>query len=137
MAIIKNKLIGYQTTNMVIKMKATTKFKLGTLGAFLGYTAATCGIGYGVGHKTGYHAAEEAAAKEIVCLEKLAPVKNEFGRECSDKTADTFYNGSLNFTLRKRDIIEERYGCPEETWMCEPTLPSDLQRSEFRAVYRR
>ncbi len=118
-------------------MKATTKFKLGTLGALLGYTAATCSIGYGVGHKTGYHAAEEAAAKEIVCLEKLAPVKKEFSQECSKKTADTLYNGSLNPILQIRDEIAEKYDCSKEAWMCEPTIPSDLQRSEFIAVYRR
>ena len=118
-------------------MKATTKFKLGTLGVFLGYTAATCGVGYGVGHKTGYHAAEEAAANVIVCLEKLAPVRYDFSDGCSRKTSDTLYDGSLNPVLRKRDRIEERYGCPEEAWMCEPTRPSDLQNSDFKAVFRK
>lgn len=118
----------------MIKMNIKTKIELGTLGLFLGYTAATCGAGY----KIGYYVAEEDAVKERgVCYETLAPVRDDFERECSKKTADTLYNGSLNPILQKRDEITEKNKCPEEAWRCEPTLSSDLQRSEFRAVFRK
>lgn len=122
---------------MVIKMDAKTKFKLGTLGVFLGYTAVTCGSGFAAGYKTGYHTATEDAAKAENCLRMLAPVRDEFSDGCSNKTADTLYNGSLNPILQKRDKIVEEYKCTQETWMCEPTLPSDLQNSDFKAVYHR
>lgn len=118
-------------------MKATTKFKFGTLGVFLGYTAATCGGGFSVGYPTGYHAAAEDAVKLENCLRMLAPVRDEFSIGCSNKTADTLYDGSLNPILQKRDELVERCGLTEETWICEPTRPYDLQNSDFKAVFRK
>ena len=121
-----------QAANKVIKMNVKTKFKLGTLGAFLGYTAATCGVGYEVGRREGYRAADFI---EETCYEMIDSIRKEFERGCGKKTVYTLYNGSLNPILQKRDEITEKYQCPEESWMCEPTRPYDLDRSDFKAVY--
>ncbi len=77
----------------------------------------------------------EQATRKAICNYILEPLREQFRKECSQKTEVTFYNGTLANMVKMRDIISEKYNCEREEWKCVPVRGDYLPESEFRAEF--
>lgn len=113
-------------------MKIKTKVKWGTLGVLVGYTGCIGVIGY----KIGYIEGQKDAQEERRCTQLITKVREEFIKNCEANTYQTFQNGGLDQVIRKRQQLAELNDCETlEEWKCEPTIPSNIPKSEFRAKF--
>lgn len=114
-------------------MNWKTKVRWGALAALLGYSACVGTVGY----KVGYAQGQNDKAQEKVCAQKLQKLREEFVHTCEQSNYETYQHGrDLASIVRKREQLEEVFGCEtDEEWKCEPTIPSNLPKSEFRARF--
>ena len=72
--------------------------------------------------------------KEKICGQYLGPLQARFEQECSLKTIDNLYNGTLGAIIERRDEVLAENDCKYESWVCEPQHPGNY-RTTFKARF--
>lgn len=100
------------------------------------YTALVGGVSGAVGYKIGHIQGQQDAHEETRCSNLLDRMRDEFVKTCENSDYRTYQNGDLTSIVRKREQLEDLNECRTlEEWKCEPTVPSNLPKSEFRAKF--
>ncbi|GEM_PF-4458220 len=69
--------------------------------------------------------------KEKICNQQLEPFRLRFGKDCSQKTIDNLYDGSLGTIVLKRNEVVEEYNCEPQKWVCA------LKNGKFEADFNK